>query len=143
MGGGHRYDDIIHFPHHQSAKHPRMSMEERAAQFSPFAALTGYGAVIAETGRLTEKKIELTDGQKDEIDRTLNGLLRSGRAAAVTYYQPDEKKDGGRYVTVTGAIRRVDPAEGLLVLEGGRKIPLADVTKIGEEEPGEDGPEPL
>ena len=79
MGGGHRYDDIINLPHHQSAKHPRMSMEERAAQFSPFAALTGYGAVIEETGRLTEERIEPTEEQKDEIDRRLTELSEGRR----------------------------------------------------------------
>jgi len=77
----HRYDDIIGLPHHRSAKHPAMSMTDRAAQFSPFAALTGYGAVIAETGRTTEARIELGDEQRDEIDRALRELLASPDAA--------------------------------------------------------------
>ena len=127
-----RYDDIIGLPHHRSAKHPPMTMEERAAQFSPFAALTGYGAVIAETGRQTQQKIELSDAQKDEIDRLLGELLRTGKPAAVTYFVPDEKKEGGRYAAVRGKIRRTDPAEGVIVLEDGLRIPVADVLDLTE-----------
>ncbi len=127
-----RYDDIIHLPHHQSVKHPRMTMTERAAQFSPFAALTGYGAVIAETGRLTDSRIELTDEQKDEIDRRLNELLQSGEPASFTYFIPDGKKDGGRIVTVTGSVRRLDPIEGIIVFESGEKIPVREILGIGE-----------
>ena len=127
-----RYDDIIHLPHHQSVKHPRMTMTERAAQFSPFAALTGYGAVIAETGRLADSRIELTDEQKDEIDRRLNELLQSGEPASFTYFIPDGKKDGGRVVTVTGSVRRLDPIEGIIVFESGEKIPVREILGIGE-----------
>ena len=127
-----RYDDIINLPHHQSAKHPRMTMTERAAQFSPFAALTGYGAVIAETGRLTDSRIELTDEQKDEIDRRLNELLQSGEPASFTYFIPDGKKDGGRVVTVTGSVQRLDPIEGIIVFESGEKIPVREILGIGE-----------
>ena len=104
-----------------------MSMTERAAQFSPFAALTGYTAVIAETGRLTEGRVELTDEQREEIDRRLNELLQSGEPAAVTCFEPDERKDGGRYVTVTGTVRRLDPPEGLVILEDERKIPIREI----------------
>ena len=132
MHDEHRYDDIINLPHHQSEKHPRMSVEERAAQFSPFAALTGYGAVIAETGRLTEDRIELTDEQKDEIDRKLNELLENGEEAAITYFEPDTRKEGGQYVTVTGCISRIDILEGVLLLGGGRRIPIRDILEIGE-----------
>ena len=132
MHDEHRYDDIINLPHHQSEKHPRMSVEERAAQFSPFAALTGYGAVIAETGRLTEDRIELTDEQKDEIDRKLNELMENGEEAAITYFEPDTRKEGGQYVTVTGCISRIDILEGVLLLGGGRRIPIRDILEIGE-----------
>jgi hypothetical protein len=127
-----KYDDIIDLPHHQSEKHPLMSMEERAAQFSPFAALTGYGAVIAETGRLTEDRIELTDEQKDEIDRKLNELLESGDPAVITFFEPDEKKDGGRYVSVRGKLKRYDIPEETVVLETGKRIPVRDLFRIEE-----------
>ena len=134
MHDDHRYNDIIGLPHHQSEKHPRMSMEERAAQFSPFAALTGYGAVIAETGRMTDSRIELTDEQKDEIDRKLNELLENGEDAALTFFEPDSRKEGGRYVTVTGSIKRIDILEGVLRLNDGRGIPIRDILEIGETE---------
>ncbi len=112
-------------------------MTERAAQFSPFAALTGYTAVIAETGRLTEGRVELTDEQREEIDRRLNELLQSGEPAAVTCFEPDERKDGGRYVTVTGTVRRLDPPEGLVILEDERKIPVREILGIGEAQAAE------
>ena len=134
MHDGHRYDDIIDLLHHQSEKHPHMTMEERAAQFSPFAALTGYGAVIAETGRLTEDWIELTDEQKDEIDRKLKELLNSGDAAAITYFEPDSKKDGGQYVTVAGIIKQVDMLEGILILEDKSRIPIREILRIEDTE---------
>ena len=106
MSTGHRYDDIINLPHHQSVKHPHMSMTERAAQFSPFAALTGYEAVIAETGRLTGERVELTDERKEEIDRTLNELLDLGRPAVITYFEPDDRKDGGQYNVIAGVLKK-------------------------------------
>lgn len=136
MGGGHRYDDIIHLPHHQSAKHPRMSMEERAAQFSPFAALTGYGAVIEETGRLTEERIEPTEEQKDEIDRRLTELLETGRSAVFTYFEPDGRKAGGKYVKAAGTLTRADPIEGVLVLGDGLKIPLRELLRVEDADEG-------
>ncbi|MBR4897129.1 MAG: hypothetical protein IKZ41_11910 [Clostridia bacterium] len=135
MHDEHRYDDIICLSHHQSEKHPRMSMEERAAQFSPFAALTGYGAVIAEAGRLTDARIELGDEQKDEIDRCLRDLLADPDAVAeITVFEPDERKDGGRYRTIRGALRRYDPAEGILLLRDGQKIPLDAILSVTEAE---------
>ena len=127
----HRYDDIIGLPHHRSAKHPAMSMTDRAAQFSPFAALTGYGAVIAETGRTTEARIELGDEQRDEIDRALRELLASPDAAcAITYFEPDARKVGGQYVTVRGTLRRYDAAEGILLLRDGRRIPVQEILAV-------------
>ena len=122
MGG--RYDDIINMPHHQSVKHPHMSMTERAAQFSPFAALTGYEAVIAETGRLTGERVELNDEAKEEIDRILRELLDQAEEASFTYFVPDERKEGGKYETVRGIIQRYDMLEGVIVLDNGRKIPV-------------------
>ena len=121
MGG--RYDDIINMPH-QSVKHPHMSMTERAAQFSPFAALTGYDAVIAETGRLTGERVELNEEAKEEIDRILRELLDQAEEASFTYFVPDERKEGGKYETVRGIIQRYDMLEGLIILDNGRKIPV-------------------
>ena len=101
-----KYDDILHLPHHVSTKHPQMSMQDRAAQLSTFAALTGYGEVIRETGRLTEDWIELDEAAKAELDRRLR-LLAAGLdqrpAVTVTWFQPEERKAGGAYVTAASS----------------------------------------
>ena len=127
------YDDIIHLPHHVSKTRPQMSMEDRAAQFSPFAALTGYDAAILETGRLTEDKLELGEEIRAILDRKqkyLAEIIASRPEVTVTYFVPDEKKSGGAYSTVTGFLKRIDEYERELVLTNGRKIQLAAVFDI-------------
>ena len=124
------YDDIIHLPHPTSVRHPRMSMIDRAAQFSPFQALTGYGDAIQETARLTGEKVELTEEEKAVLDEKLRLLADTGNEAAFTYFQPDGKKSGGAYVTVLGAIKKLDPLEGRLVLSDGTAIPIDDILEI-------------
>ena len=124
------YDDIIHLPHPTSARHPRMPMIDRAAQFSPFQALTGYGEAIQETARLTGEKVELTEDEKTVLDEKLRLLTDTGNEAAFTYFQPDGKKSGGVYVTVLGAIKKLDPLEGRLVLSDGTAIPIDDILEI-------------
>ena len=102
-----KYDDIINLPHHVSATRPRMSMIDRAAQFSPFAALTGYDAAIKETGRLTDRRIELTEDSRAAMDRKQQLLvenLADHPEVSVTYFVPDERKAGGAYITVTGRV---------------------------------------
>ena len=121
----HRYDDIIDLPHHVSEKHPQMPMLERAAQFSPFAALTGYDAAIVETARLTDQTRELTKEQKQVISKTLDELQKriiSDPLVTVTFFQPDERKDGGAYRTVTGCAKKVDAYLGMLFLTDGTRI---------------------
>jgi hypothetical protein len=106
-----KYDDIINMPHHVSATRPQMSRENRAAQFSPFAALTGYDAAVLETARVTEQKIELGESAIDELDMKLNMLadmIDSHPKVSITHFVPDTKKDGGSYVTTTGAVKRID-----------------------------------
>lgn len=128
------YDDIIHLPHPTSKKHPRMSMEERAAQFSPFAALTGFGGVIQETGRLTDARVELGESDRAELERTLNFLDSQEEEhplVQVTYFLPDARKEGGAYVTVTGRLKRIDQAEGTLLLQEGMRIPIRDIRSVG------------
>lgn len=128
----HRYDDIIHLPHHISAKHPQMAISDRAAQFSPFAALTGYEAAIAETARLTTGKIELDEDGKAALDFKLKRLrekLSEQPKVTVTYFLSDERKDGGAYVTVTGSIKKIDDCGRALVL-GGKHIPMDDILEI-------------
>ena len=128
------YDDILHLPHPTSKKHPRMSMEQRAAQFSPFAALTGFSGVIQETGRLTDRRVELGESDRAELERTLNFLDSQEEEhplVQVTYFLPDERKEGGSYVTVTGRLKRIDQAEGTLLLQEGMRIPIRDIRSVG------------
>lgn len=132
----HQYDDIIDLPHHVSAARPRMSMIDRAAQFSPFQALTGYGAAIQETGRLTDQRIELTEDFRAVLDRKQQLLvenLADHPEVSVTYFVPDERKAGGAYVTVTGRVKKVDDYQRLLLLTDGTKIPLDEILDMESE----------
>ena len=126
----HQYDDIIDLPHHVSVTRPRMSMIDRAAQFSPFAALTGYDVAIKETGRLTDRRIELTEDSRAALDRKQQLLvdnLADHPEVSVTYFVPDERKSGGAYITVTGSVKKVDDYRRLLILTDGTKIPLDEI----------------
>ena len=127
------YEDIINLPHHVSKTRPQMSMLDRAAQFSPFAALTGYDAAIKETGRLTDEKIEMDEDRKAVLDMKqayLIEMLDEQPEISITYFQPDTKKSGGAYVTVTGNLKRFDEYERLLILTDGKKIPMDDIADI-------------
>ena len=128
-----KYDDIIDLPHHVSERHPQMLAMDRAAQFSPFAALTGHRDMIAEAERLTEKKIELEEGEQQEIMirlQILLGKIKEKPEAAVTYFVPDEKKSGGSYRTVCGAVVKVDGDKKQVVMENGTVIPMEDICKV-------------
>lgn len=128
-----RYDDIIHLPHHVSKTRPQMSMMDRAAQFSPFAALTGYDAAIKETGRLTDEKIEHGEETKAVLDRKqryLSDMISVQPEITVTYFLPDERKSGGTYLSVTGKLKRIDEYERMMILTDGKKIPLDDIMNI-------------
>ena len=124
------YADIIDLPHHVSIRHPQMSMEKRAAQFSPFAAMVGHDAAIQETARFTEEKLELSEDEKDIIDGKLQWLeehIKEQPEITVTYFQPDEKKNGGAYVTVTGFAKKIDDVSKLLLLQDDKAIPIKDI----------------
>jgi hypothetical protein len=124
---------MINLPHPVSAAHPPMDEESRAAQFAPFAALTGYGDEIAETGRLTDRRVELDESRKALLDEKLQMLLEQADEApkaAITYFVPDEKKAGGAYVTVTGRIRRLDAYTRTLLMEDDTIIPLDEILDI-------------
>lgn len=128
-----KYDDIINLPHHVSLTHPHMSRLDRAAQFSPFAALTGYDAAIKETARLTDKKVELGEYELEELNRTLQELsdhISQHPQVMVTYFEPDKCKEGGAYITVSKEIKRIDEIEKAIYLTDGSKIPLADIFSI-------------
>lgn len=132
----HDYDDIINLPHHVSSKRPQMSMLDRAAQFSPFAALTGYDDAIQETGRLTDEKINLSEEEKEALDRKQQFLLErldERPALTVIYFVPDEKKSGGAYVTKSGNLKKIDEVERMMTLTDGTKISLDDVYDIESE----------
>lgn len=127
------YDDIINLPHHVSKIRPQMSMLDRAAQFSPFAALTGYDAAIKETGRLTDEKIELDEDTKAALDMKqayLIEMIDEQPEITIIYFLPDARKSGGAYVTVTGNLKRFDEYERLLILTNGKKIPMDDIINI-------------
>lgn len=127
------YDDIINMPHHVSETHSHMSMQDRAAQFSPFAALTGHGDAVKETARLTDEKIELTEDEIAGINQKLNFLTERAEERpeiTVEYFVPDERKPGGAYITVTGNFKRIDEYNHNLVFESGAAISLANILKI-------------
>ena len=127
------YADIIDLPHHVSTRHPQMPMEKRAAQFSPFAAMVGHDAAIRETARLTEEQLDLSEDEKAVIDGKLQMIqahIKEQPEVTVTYFQPDEKKSGGAYVTITGSARRIDEVERILNLADGTVIPLMDIVAV-------------
>ena len=133
------YSDIIDMPHHVSAKRPHMSLYDRAAQFAPFAALTGYDAQIEEAARYTGQKAVLDEAQKDAIDFQLGSLMERIHgavqaselpSASVTYFLPDRKKSGGEYLTVSGKVRKVDTVNRILIMDDGTKIPVDEIYEI-------------
>ena len=127
------YDDIIHLPHHVSQNHPQMSLRDRAAQFAPFAALTGYEAAVGETARLTSERRELDPQEAEELNRRLTDLaarLKDRPEVTIEYFVPDERKAGGAYITVTGVVRNISVPERLMILADGTAIPLDDVISI-------------
>lgn len=133
MRDEHRYDDIIDLPHPVSRKHPQMPLLDRAAQFAPFAALTGHEAAIKETARLTEEEIELDESSKELLDFRLQQLqehLPEQPEVTVTYFCPDETKSGGAYETVTGSVKKVDSYAGELVFTDGRRIGLGMIIEL-------------
>ena len=129
----HRYDDIIHLPHPEPTTRPRMLMENRAAQFSPFAALTGYDAATREEARLTDEKFELSEDMIEMLEAKLAVIeqhIQEQPNIPVTYFLPDKKKAGGRYVTVSGNVKKLDGIERVMIMTDGTRIPIADVRMI-------------
>ena len=128
-----QYDDIIRLPHPDSPKHPRMSLYDRAAQFSPFAALTGYAGVIRETARLTDRKIELDETMLTALNeryRLLLSVLDTEPEVEITYFVPDERKSGGAYRTVSGVVKKADEFTRRLTMTDGTVIPMEDVLML-------------
>lgn len=127
------YEDIINLPHHISPTRQQMPMSDRAAQFSPFAALTGYDAAIKETGRLTDERIELDVEALSALDmkyQLLMEALDEAPEVTITYFRPDERKAGGKYVSAVGAVKKIDDFERRITMQDGAKIPMDDVLSI-------------
>ena len=127
------YEDIINLPHHVSSTRAQMSMMDRAAQFSPFAALTGYDAAIKETARLTDQKIELDDYEKEEINGKIQLIaehLGEDFEIVITYFQPDGRKAGGAYVDALGVVKKIGEYERMIVFREGRKVSIDDILEI-------------
>ena len=130
------YDDIINLSHHVSSTRPQMSMLDRAAQFSPFATLTGYDSAIKETGRLTDERVELDEDALTVLDmkyQLLMDALDDAPEVTITYFQPDERKAGGKYVSATGGVKKLDDFERRITMQDGTKIPMDDVLSIDGE----------
>ncbi len=128
-----KYDDILELPHHVSKTRPQMPMSDRAAQFAPFAALTGYEAAIRETGRRTEVKIDLGEDALAALNQRylhLVEVLPQRPHISITYFCPDERKSGGAYITIIGIVAKADTAKRRLTLEDGTEIPLDDILSL-------------
>ena len=127
------YDDIIYLPRHVSKRHPQMSLYNRAAQFAPFAALTGYGEAIAETARQTAPKIEIMEDDRQLMDRKLLLLtnhLEEEPTITITYFQPDGRKSGGQYLTITGVVKAIRTNERIIIMKDRTKISIDTIVGL-------------
>lgn len=127
------YDDIINLPHHISAERPRIAAIDRAAQFSPFAALTGHDAAIIETARLTDQRVELDEYAKNDLSDRIQFIaerIKEPHEIVISYFQPDAKKKGGAYLTANGIVKKIDEFERLIVMADGKRIPIDEVISV-------------
>lgn len=127
------YDDIINLPHHVSERHPQMPIKDRAAQFSPFAALTGYESEVKEAARLTDKKIELSEEQRAILDEhlcLLEDIFPERPEVTFTYFLPDLRKEGGTYTTITGGLKKIDRIGRNILLTNGVVIPIENLLQV-------------
>ena len=124
------YEDIVNLPPHISKKYPQPTMLERAARFAPFAAITGYEEMVLEEARVTEERIELDEGTLAMLNEKLNIIhdsLNSEPVIQITYFEPDKKKSGGAYISVTGTVKRIDEYERLVIMSDGKKIRIDEI----------------
>lgn len=131
------YEDMLELSHPVSKTHPQMPRRDRAAQFAPFAALTGYEEAVREAARLTEEKMILDEDSKEQLDwklRRLQEKVKEKPAITVTYFLKDEKKKGGKYVTVTGVLKKIDSYTQQFILENGEEIPVEDMVSLNLDE---------
>ena len=129
-----KYAHIINLPRHVSSTRTQMSVSDRAAQFAPYSALSGYDEVVKESARLTERRIELDEGEIEVINRRLTALVHKDgvQMAKITYFVPDGRKSGGKYVTVEGEIAYVDQIKRLIRMIDGRAIPIEEIIDLEE-----------
>lgn len=130
------YQDILHLPHHVSTNHPPMPLMDRAAQFAPFAALTGHDVAVKETARLTDSRLELDELEQEALGEKLNVIVTMidlHPEITLTYFQPDEKKEGGAYLTVTGCVKKIDEYESVVCMMDGAKIAIEEIIGIDSE----------
>lgn len=128
-----RYDDIINLPHHVSATHTPMPVADRAAQFSPFAALTGYEDAIDETARLTQEWVELDENEKERLNEKLQKIrdqLSIHPQVMFTYFEPDQKKQGGAYLTTEGRVKKIEGLRGAFLMEDGKEILIESIVDV-------------
>ena len=129
----HKYDDMINLPHHVSKKHPQMSLHDRAAQFSPFAALTGHKAAINETARLTDEKQILSEDVIAKLNEQLNLIkenIGTNQTVTKTYFVPDEKKSGGAYISNTGVVKKIDEYNRTVIMTDKTVIPIEQISEM-------------
>lgn len=133
------YFEILSRIHPTSKKHSRMSRMNRAAQFAPFAALTGYEESIEETARLTDRRIELSEYEIEELNAKLNFIqehIKERPEVTITYFQSDERKEGGSYITVTGKVRRIDEVNRILVFDDERTVAINAIISTNTKKEG-------
>ena len=138
MNNNEKYNDIINLPHHVSKKYPQMPIEERAAQFAPFAALVGYEDEIEETARITTKKIELNEEEKNVLDMKLNVLKEQMKVQIypeikIIYFIADVRKEGGKYINISGTIKKIDEFKQVIILDDKTEISIKDIINISGE----------
>lgn len=133
MNNEHKYDDILNLEHHISKKHKQMSLENRSAQFAPFAALVGYDNAVKETARITDSKIFIDDGIKEIINKTIQQIknnLNKNVQIKVTYFIPDQLKSGGKYKTEVGIVEKINEYSKIIKLEAGIEIPIEEIIEL-------------
>ena len=124
------YEDIVNLPRHISKVHPQATMADRAARFSPFAAISGYEDMVKEAARVTEERIDITDATKELLNEKLNMIIEfldEEPEVTITYFEPDKKKDGGAYISITGTVKRIDEYERIVLMSDDKKIRIDEI----------------
>lgn len=127
------YEDIVNLPRHISKVHPQATMADRAARFSPFAAISGYEDMVKEAARVTEERIDITDATKELLNEKLNMIIEfldEAPEVTITYFEPDKKKDGGAYISITGTVKRIDEYERIVLMSDDKKIRIEEIYAI-------------